>query len=169
MSNLLDDFLREFGLFIMEFASTESFLLSALTETAGVSHDTARAIFSGVKADTAKSFINRLRELKDVPPDPILTRAFAQFTLITNVRNDLVHYGPKFVGNWEAVATNEFLAMPGRARSAGASPEDLRAMTNDLQTIRSAILVCLVNTEAEPETLAAIKEAAQRPWRYIQK
>lgn len=150
----------------MEFANTESCLLIALSETAGVSHDTARGIFSGVRIDTAKSLINRLRELKGMPEDPILTSAFAQLTLITNVRNDLVHYGPQFTGNWEAKATNSLFAMPGRSRSALVPAETLHAMTNDLVTIRCAITCCLMKVEQLPETEAATREGAQRPWRY---
>src|SRR5438270_349998 len=99
MAALLDNFIRELGIFIMEFATTESILLMGLSDAAGVSHDTARAIFSGVKNDAARSMINRLREIKGLPEDPILKRAFDHLGLITAIRNDLVHYGPTFTGD----------------------------------------------------------------------
>lgn len=167
MVDVPDDFIRELGIFIMEFASTESFLLAALTDTAAVSHDTARAVFSGVKIDTAKSMINRLRAVKGLPEDPILKRAFEQLTVITAVRNDLVHYGPKFTFGQEIFATNEFIAMPGRKRSAAISATALRAMCNDLSIIKCAIALVLLPVADEIKQNAGLHENAQRAWRYI--
>lgn len=149
----VEDYFQALGLFIHEFAATETLLLEALVEQAGVSKSTARAIFSGVRADTAKAHIKRLREVQGAPEIPTLERAFTQFSLLTDVRNDIVHYGATFRGDWEPHVSNKRGKMPGKERSVLATPTVLRNMATDLGKIRDMIGAAILGWEVRDSNL----------------
>ena len=155
----MEAYFRNLGIFIHKFAEVETWLLMAVAKQADIKPPLSQAIFVGVRVATAKDMINRMREAQGIPENAILKRAFAQLTEITNVRNDIVHYGARFRGEWEPHVSNALAAMPGKERSTIATPELLWQMINDLQTILTAITHVLFDfvSDAEP---------AERPWRY---
>lgn len=150
------------GRFLDDFAHVESMLQTLLWVKADTSEETARAVFSGVRIDGAKDFIRRIAESRGDQIDPVLTRAFGQLTVLTTLRNDVVHYGAPFdprAGTW--VATNSRIAMPGKARTTSVDPEALLNASLDLWTISYA-LSCFIR----PDLRHAWDELAQAPWRY---
>jgi hypothetical protein len=163
MANPIDYF-RELGLFIAEFGSTESWLLLALQDQSNVRPPLSQALFAGFKVAAAKDAINRVREVKGLPVIPRVASAFAQLTEITTLRNDIVHYGAQFLGDWEPHVTNSMSAMPGKTRHTIATPALLRSASNDLVTIRGVITNHLfTNVERDPDWV----EPPETPWRYI--
>jgi len=153
------------GCFIHHFAQTESLLLAGLRQQAGVDEDTARAIFSGTRVDNAKSFINRLREIRKLPDSPTLKRAFAQLTIITTMRNDIVHYGAEFKAGFEPRVSTRAVAMPGNEREHIVTPDTLDQMTADLGIINNALSAVLFDAPSE-EVRLAWEQAARQPWHY---
>ncbi len=81
------------GKFVDHFAAVESALLWFLSRLASVDEPTSRAIFSGVRADQAISFIKRLHEARRQPLNETLAKTFDHFTQINRYRNDILHYG----------------------------------------------------------------------------
>lgn len=164
MDNLSNYFFR-LGMFIHKFAEVEKWLLMALAKQAKVKSPLAQALFPGVRIDVAKTTIRRIREVEGIPESEILKRAFDQLTCITTLRNDLVHYGAQFQGDWEPHVSNQVAAMPGKERKTVATPELLNQATIDLQTIMTAIFLEFFQNEEENLEQSLI-DSAQQPWRY---
>ena len=148
------------GRFIDRFAKVEGLAKELLYQTAGLDPDIGRILLNGQRADGAKKLINTLREAKGVEPDPILDRAFGQLTVITGVRNIIVHNEPQPHGATEFVTiSNERSTKPGNETSITFSPDLLEIMVDDLWTISFAIQNAMSPSEGA-------RDRALAPWRY---
>jgi hypothetical protein len=129
LDHLNDDekYLIALGLFVEKFAACESMLIVALARLTRCDDPTSRAIFSGVRSDTARSHIRRILEARGEPMPEFLESSFQQLGIISNLRNDLMHYGAYAVGQNpdERTVSNEVAAMPGRERVTPISAEIL--------------------------------------------
>jgi hypothetical protein len=171
-----DDYWHALGEFIQAFAEVEAEMQLLIWHETGVTGDMARAIFSGFRIDQAKDLINRVRETKGSGEDQRLKRAFAQLTLITKARNDIVHFGAKFVGDGFTVSNELAAHVPNRLRQFEVSPTTLRAMRDDIATIRYAITVAGLEisllgaspqeVEAQEPIVQMFKNFADDAWRY---
>jgi len=169
---------RSLGEFIDVFSKIESELQVLIWQETKVPADMAKAIFSGFRIDQAKDLINRARESNGRPEEARLKRAFAQLTVITKARNDIVHYGAKFNGEAFAVSNDIAAHVPNRRRTFEVSPQILDAMINDLWTINCAIGAYKFSLALEefgpdgmssvPEAIRVLQKAADVPWQYIQ-
>jgi hypothetical protein len=163
-----DGYFKALGRFAHQFAEMETVLQLALWIETAVPVAVARAIYSGVRMDQAKDFINRTRQAKGVPESERLARAFTQLGVIIKARNDILHYGARFDGTSFSV-TNDLLAhVPSKARSTLVSVEILDDMLADLQVIKSAIFAEVLNGDARipQDILEPMRQGADVPWRY---
>jgi hypothetical protein len=78
---------RALGEFVDTFANIEEVIFLYLSELAGVDHDTARAVFSGVRIHDAISFIKRIAEVRGVQLSAELDDVLGQLQIINDVRN----------------------------------------------------------------------------------
>jgi hypothetical protein len=150
------------GQFISTFSVTEAILRIALRHFAKVNDSTGKAVFSGVRVDTAMSLINRLLEVRKPRNTQLqkdMTRIFTQLGIINGVRNDIVHYGSDVIGE-ERVVSNRLVALTtARLRETPVSPDILDQMTHDLMTIG-------VRVAYNMRPSAAIPDAVREPWLY---
>jgi hypothetical protein len=171
LDHLNDDekYLIALGLFVEKFAACESMLIVALARLTRCDDPTSRAIFSGVRSDTARSHIRRILEARGEPMPEFLESSFQQLGIISTLRNDLMHYGAYAVGQNpdERTVSNEVAAMPGRERVTPISAEILTDLIGDVETITAAIgLFHLTYHGVPPELVPDWCRAAAQPWRY---
>jgi hypothetical protein len=173
----LDDYYKALGLFVHTFAEVESQMQLVLWSEAKVTPDLAKALFSGVRIDLAKSLINRARESKGLADHALLSRAFTQLTIITKTRNDILHYGAVFNGDTFKVSTIMAAHIPERKREFQITPGMLNDMTEDLVSIAKALtayrLEFLVDVlpkdhlvKSGDRYITLFHKAALVPWRY---
>ena len=129
------------GRFVHRYAILEQEIHRTLCLYARTDNATSQAVFSGVKSKGAVDLIKRLREVRGLPRDADYDRAFAQFTTITNLRNDLLHEGAIRYPNGGFKVSNERKTIPRQQRITPISPADLDAMTEDLNTIFATLFV----------------------------
>ncbi len=171
-----DAYFLALGRFMHVFAEVERMMQSVLWIEARVTVDVARAVFSGVRIDAAKSFINRVRETKGLREDPILSRAFAQLTVVESARNQIVHHGAQFIAG-EFTSINHMSAhVPDRLKTIPVPPATLDAMTADLGVISASLVAYMMkNALSEPGleihgnpniAISAFQQVADVPWQY---
>jgi hypothetical protein len=133
------------GLFTQAFTDMETLVALLLRIQTGVSQETARAVFSGVRIDQAKGFITRTREAYGVGEHPDLKRAFDQIGVITGVRNDIVHFGSRYDGEGGFSVSNVLIAVsPARERSYPVSDAILYELIADPNTIRQTLAAYII-------------------------
>ncbi len=164
------EYATSLGFFVMKFAETERSINYALVTLSGADWAMSRVLFSGVKVDQGKTMINRLFEVRGIsdnsPQRLRLKEAFAQLTLITNVRNDLLHYGLSHDDELGPIATNRFgIYPPDRARVSPISRDILARMTADLGQI-NLIIGNLIARLAGIPLFPEMEQGANQPWRY---
>src|SRR5580700_8014414 len=83
------------GRFVLEFAQAERFILDALWTLGKVPDELARAAMSGVRAEAAISYINRIFEIRNVKKEERepFPEIFGHFSAINKTRNLLLHHG----------------------------------------------------------------------------
>lgn len=165
-----DKYFTDLGRFIHAFASMEAQLHYVLWQEAGVSPEVARAILSGAKIDTAKSYVNRLYEARGKTVHPAVKSAFAQMTVINTFRNDLVHYGSEFKFGGISVSNSLMAHTPERLRETPLQADTLNEAESDCYRIKMilALHAATMNQTIiarEPLEDTITKEAA-KPWRY---
>lgn len=179
-SDQVDDYWHALGQFIDGFAWIESEMQLLIWQETKVPADMAKAIFSGFRLDQAKDLINRAREASGKTEDKRLKRAFAQLTVITKARNDIVHYGATFVGEVFSVSNAIAAHVPNRIRETDVSPKVLLAMIADLYTIGNALSAYqqeLLRPDLSPdwepavvkhfdEGIKRLHQFADAPWQY---
>lgn len=166
MAHRRDDYHQALGEFISEFAFVEHLVFNLLRKEAAVSDEVAKAVFSGVRIDTARDFISRVHEARGTEKSAFLVRAFEQIGVITRIRNDIVHYGFAAERDGEFIVSNWRVAHTARAlRTHDIAPEVLRDMRMDLMQIGVALLI-----ETNPDLYRDTRDEAvafvSQPWRY---
>jgi hypothetical protein len=125
------------GEFIDKFSDIEALTQLLLWQYAGVPMEIGRALFSGVRAKEAMSFIARISEVS--PPHdenkPDREYVFTQLGIINDARNLIVHYGAEPAGRGVLVVTNWLTALTEERhlRTIPISPEILAHLTADLR------------------------------------
>lgn len=159
------------GRFIDKFAKIEICVQMLLWHLSEVHPRTAQAIFSGTKTDTAVSFIRRIFESRHEELPEILSNAFAQLSIISTVRNDLVHYGAQYDEEAKLIASNALVALPGKERKIPISRRVLEHLWGDLVTIEYCLNAYFFSIRPDlttPSVAEKYSEAAQTPWQYKQ-
>lgn len=130
------------GTFLHSFAATEHHLRLLVIRYARVTEAVGRALFHSDRVAELKDAINRVLEAtgrwgeKDA-----LEPFFAHLTVISGVRNNLVHWGGHQLESGDYIVSNLHLAPIDRGRGHRVNAEDIRAMTEDLADISAALLV----------------------------
>ncbi|MDO8799036.1 hypothetical protein [Phenylobacterium sp.] len=130
------------GGFLHTFAATEHHLRLLLFRYTRVTEVVGRALFHSDRVAELKDAINRVLEAtgrwdeKD-GLDPF----FSHLSLISSVRNNLVHWGGHQLESGDYIVSNLHLAPIDRGRGHRVSAADIRAMTEDLSDISAAILI----------------------------
>lgn len=154
------------GKFIHYFSAVESEAISLLWHISGLPDDTARVAFSGVRATAAKDMINKFRQLQGLVDDPLLTRAWAQFSDITYTRNHMLHYEQRFdPGPWTVTVSNHTQRLPGKDDEMVISPTILDQMSADLHNIEAALKLAQLPDRSSPPA-AKFEQRASAPWQY---
>jgi hypothetical protein len=163
----LDNYHLELGRFVGVFAQVEMAMHLVLRWQTKVSIDVSRAVFSGVKADQASSFLRRLADIGQIkqPEWKELEPVLAQLNHINKTRNLILHYGADGVAEGEGISSDEGMALTlDRVRRHPVSPEIIAAMTADARKI----FFCLVAYHAgRPAPISTYANGLRRaPWRY---
>jgi hypothetical protein len=112
--------------------------------------------------------IDRLREVRGDGEDADLARVKQQFGIITDMRNNIVHYGATLHGDGFRIRNTR--TIPRLQTSTPVSVTDLDAMTEDLQTMAAAVYVhqCIESGQGfDPSNYATDwREVGRAPWHY---
>jgi hypothetical protein len=160
------------GRFIQGFANAEGTINGALREFSKVTGPVARAIFSGTRAEAAKSLITRILDAENYSQGikDELKNVFDQLGLINSARNDIVHYGTQFEETDRFVVTNADRAhLPSRVSTMAVSSKILEQMMADLNKICLTVVVrvmALSDQKAASHLGRALGPLLQRPWQY---
>jgi hypothetical protein len=171
-------YLRALGWFVTFFAVIENSVHKTLWKFVGVNPTIAACIFSGTRIDGAISYLKRIAEATNWPKDhkTLLDHIALQLGEITQLRNDLLHYGTTGETPDALFVTNEkFAHIKSRIRETKISTAILTDVTSDLL----AILFQLAELAGEHDWHkypGPMKEAADLgvipgalakiPWRY---
>ncbi len=170
--DLLASYYQELGQFVTHFALVETVLIHVLQFETKTPLDMSKVIFTGVRADQAKTLINRAREANKKGDDETLKRVFAHLTIIANVRNDLLHHGPFSL----SVSENELMAFITNFRRVPAhkayhypvTTSELRQLSYDCETIYLALSRHVLDGwgASVPELDVYPKDRLEAPWQY---
>jgi len=159
------------GEFIEFFAIVEQTVFDALQAISGVSDATARAIFNGTHTSDGMNLLKRVAEANpNFKHEKQLEIMAIHLKAITDVRNDLVHYGSTFSPNGEQVLTRarrafrpEKLPPPKRISS-----RKLRFMTEDLAMIASFLIFWSARQleNVAPQEDQKNADDLKRSWKY---
>ncbi len=125
------------GEFIDQFARTEMFLHVILRHYAKINWDVGAAILSGVRVDTAMSFIKRITEIHDPGEETRIeiNDLFQQLAEVNKLRNDIVHYGSQVRDDVRIVSNRIAAHTHDRIREFSVSPQTLKDAATDLNAI----------------------------------
>jgi hypothetical protein len=166
MQQQLEDFWNALGQFIYEFSQVERILFFYLITTSRMPIQDAKAVFTDVRIDKAKQAVKRLREARELPEDDQLDCAFSQLSVVTRLRNDLVHYGPtpKTSGTFEV---SDDLWKLNNSRTYEISKDGIKNATVDLGVLKEFFLKHML-TELTPEVPLTknMPKVVLLPWKY---
>jgi hypothetical protein len=156
--------------FVLEFAQAEEYVVETLWALGNVSDELARAAMSGVRADAAIGYINRLFELRGVKeadrtPFP---EVFKHFSDISKTRNLILHHGLETGGVVGTYTSDGKRALTlEKMRYQRISTEILNQMTDDLAKVTSMLIVEIFKAKKERLEIDRYLTAdLQRPWLY---
>jgi hypothetical protein len=170
LSDLLDEPYRQYwarlGKFIHDFSTIEGLLQSLVHHYAGISDEVGKALFPGLRVDTAKDSIKRLLEMKgDSETLARLAPTFAQISVISGVRNDIVHYGARNTSAGLTVSNERAAHVPSKVRSQVVSARVLEDLDADLGVVM-ALLVRERFQEFSAFATAISEQVEPVAWRY---
>jgi hypothetical protein len=165
----LKDYWLALGEFIHRFARVEQQVAYTLTLYTKLPIETARAVFSGVRAKDAFSLIDRIRETRGLEIDEDWLRAKAQFGVINSVRNDIVHLGAILEGHDQLQISNKSRTIPSLVKTTPISAKELNAMSVDLSVISETLYAHqLIETGKRPDHpfVMIARTNGRAPWQY---
>jgi hypothetical protein len=161
---------EELGRFIDVFADVESNLQLALWKIAKLRSPIAQALLSNSRVAEASSQIKRLAHALgwSAKRRDRLTILFSQLGVITQTRNDMLHFGAIHRGDGVHEITNIlYVYEPGRIRTTKISVEILQSMVSDLLIIASELSVMRKGRKSSATMRrAAAQMPPKRAWQY---
>lgn len=164
-----DTYHLQLGRFIHAFSQVEAAMQFVLRFYAKTAKDIGRAIFSGVRIETAMGHINRIMEVQPPSEDARqeLADIFQQLHHINNVRNAVVHYGAEGIAEGKPLATNALMALTeDRIQNFAVGEVTLHDMRTDLRKIIILLHAKHVGRPPLKGKEAEIDAVARQPWRY---
>lgn len=163
----LDAYHLALGRFVDRFAHVEGAVYWTLCTASQVPGLNAKAVFSGVRIETACSQVRRIYEINDKPLPKMLERAFSQLKTILEVRNSILHYGYMAYPELNWITSNQRTALPNKAKELPISPKILDQMSEDLVTISFCLgFQNALSNPLDKETMQRLETCAQAPWQY---
>ena len=155
------------GRFIHRFAMMEQQFHFLLRLTSKTDDAASKAIFSGTRAKQAISWFDRINEARGHSPDADFERAKAQFNVINQMRDDIVHSGAILYQDGFLIS-NEQRTIARQVRITPVSVADLESMTADLDTIAATVFIMqLVANDDEPSAyFTDWREVGRSAWQY---
>lgn len=155
------------GEFIEEFAQTEHHLRRLLMRHAGVTEAIGRALFQSGRIAEMKDSINRIldatgNDKAKAGLDPF----FAQLSVISSVRNNIMHWGGYQLSSGEFLVTNLHMAPVEKGRGHRVSAADLEDMLWDLSTISAAFIIARQRVKLSGKFRFPVPYPAPKTWRY---
>jgi hypothetical protein len=166
-----DYYLWALGFFVTNFAVIEGILQKAVWHLAGLKPPMAQAVLSGLRTETATSYIRRIADAYkwSAGRKREVEYILGHLLLINRLRNDLLHYGAtKIEGSENWLITNEpFVHVPEKIRHTHISPKMLTDAGEDLYKI-SVHLGMLIWSDEEiaDGDMERYREVLQNAWRY---
>ncbi len=157
------------GRFVDSFAKVEYAVHIVLAHHARLDPARARAMLSGVRASAGADFLRSLGKTRAIRPEEMvqLEPVLAQFGLITNTRNLILHYGTMNIAEGRGVTTDVRTARnPETANRRPISPTVLGRMTFDLEKIFWHLVVHHTGRPALRGEHEDLQRRLQSPWRY---
>jgi hypothetical protein len=154
------------GRLMTALADVEANMQAALWVLARTDEPISKAVFSGTRIEQAMGFMRRCIEAEGRQQEfPEIEDVFAQLTAINRIRNDLVHYGPKWNKDSSSVNIgNRNMAMtPDRVVELRLTPNDLRLMCCDLKKINEHLFNQIIAPGFANEWQIEVMRA---PWLY---
>lgn len=172
LRNYTDGYYRALGEFVAEFTEIEAAMQAALWHLTKVSNATARAVFSGLRADDA---CNKITRIGDVENWNEAKRADWQMIsshlgILRTLRNDILHYGAEWQAENEWIVTNrDYVHREDKVKNTPITVELLAHATSDLRKLSMHLFFFLFG-EAIPEEGRLRRtrwlEVLQRAWLY---
>lgn len=165
--SLYEEYWMALGRFVHRYATLEQEIHHTLKMFSETSDEVAQAVFSGTRAKGAWEFIDRIREAKGRTKNDDYKRSSDHFGLITSVRDALMHQGALLHGEGFRTS-NEHRTIHRSRRIIPVSPDDLAAMTADLDVIFATIFE--MQCEADGTDITKYKTdlpaLGRSAWRY---
>lgn len=157
------------GSFIYQYSSLETVVNALLISAYGVSHEVGQALFSGIRINQAKSFIDRILDAtKRAGFKDRLKPYFDQINLITSMRDEILHYGAQYDHLLdEFILSNQRAAhVETRLRRFRVTATMLDDMAHDTTKALCGIIYEMSAHLAEPDAVAFLQGYISQPWRY---
>jgi len=165
------------GVFVLNFAATESVFLNNLCVMAQISDQFARAALSGVRAEAAIGYIRRFFEVTNAisAERESYEHVFNQFQSISQARNLLLHHGIKWVGPDPKLPFGHAFVSSDRARAlteaktrtVPISSALLNQMSEDLFRIMWLLTEFHIAQGRQPWRISEqVQSTLRRPWLY---
>jgi hypothetical protein len=155
------------GRFVHTFAQAELALFLLLRHYAKMTLPAARALLTGIRADSVQSLLKRLHEIDFIDGQDWanLNETLQHLSIINKLRNDLLHHTTMLGENGRGVVTNAAKALhPDRVTQSMVSPQILDGATLDLRKI---IISLHVNHMGKADPWRGEADAIlHAPWRY---
>lgn len=157
----------ELGAFLSRFAQVENMIRRLLIRYVKVTDVVGRALFHSDRVAEMKDAINRVLDATGkAATKKALDPFFAHLTLISGVRNNIVHWGGHQLESGDYMVTNLHMAPMERARGHRVSAKDLRDMVDDLETIGAAFIIAAERAKLTGKVMFPIHARPPRAWRY---
>jgi hypothetical protein len=158
------------GRFVSDFSELEGAMQVALWILSDVKSPTAQAIYSGVRAEDACNKITRIGDANrwSKPRKDEWKIIADRLGILRVLRNDILHYGAKWVGIDEWLISNKFFAhLPEKATATIISPKILGDATADIEKLLIHLWIFLFGDEISAATRGSyLNPALLRAWRY---
>lgn len=168
------DYYIALGLFVTTFAQVENALVRLLAGLLKLDQHAANAVLSGVRIDVAKQHIGRLASIGRVPASTQkhLGPALEQLKIITNLRNDILHYGLSINTGTDSTPklhiTNANRILTGEPRITPVSGSILHSATVDLGKIAFILTWTIFREPQRKKTVLdlVVQSRGREPWLY---
>lgn len=167
-SSLDEVYMACLGWFVHAFASTEATLFRLLVAHAGLTAAEGASVFSGVRMKPAMDSLNRLLEARGLTAEKeALARPFSQLSLISSVRDDILHHGTEEDDRGSLYVSNaERKHLPERATTRTVSTDDLIRMFHDLHEIEVHLVAGMFRATGHRREARRYFARLAEPWLY---
>jgi hypothetical protein len=157
------------GRFVQMFAEVEKVITQTLWAYAGTKAEVAKIVFAGTQSETAAGYIKAVAKATNASDESLadLENVLQQFGIIRGARNDILHYGAKFIAEGKGLVSNAWKAK-AEPTEFPISADALLHMETDLRKIIAHLGYRHLG-RARPKSAFGQKildDTLHFPWRY---